>query len=223
VHFDATLGPSYVYASPQQIQTAVNQFLGVSGTPGPQASSANPSKPVAPQQPPDFSKPKPAAPPKHHRQATTDTNLTSTTYGKTLAQQIKARKVKVPVFYPTQLEVGSDYAQKPRVYKINGKGDESPPHAERGAYRWVFSLPGLGDYYGFEGTSWKDPPILSDPSDEKTIGGRDYKLYYDGDRLRMVAWQTDEGSFWLSNSLIETVSNEDMLKIAQSFRQLPGA
>jgi hypothetical protein len=38
----------------------------------------------------------------------------------------------------------------------------------------------------------------------------------------MVGWQTDQGSFWLSNSFIETVPNEDMLKIAQSFRQLPG-
>jgi hypothetical protein len=54
------------------------------------------------------------------------------------------------------------------------------------------------------------------------IGDRTYKLYYDGDRLRTVAWQTDSGSFWVSNSLIETISNEDMLKIAESFRLLPG-
>jgi hypothetical protein len=37
-----------------------------------------------------------------------------------------------------------------------------------------------------------------------------------------VAWETDQGSFWLSNSYIETVPNADMLKIAQSFRQLRG-
>ena len=199
----------------------MNQFLGVQGTPGPQASSAKPSKAVKPQQPPDHSKATPAA-----RQApsppSADTNLTSTNYGKQLAQGIRARKEKVPVYYPTVLETGSDYAQKPRVYKINGKGDGAPPHDERAAYKYVFSLPGLGDYYGFEGTRWKDPPILDDPSDEKTIGDRDYKLYYDGDRLRMVAWQTDQGSFWVSNSLIETVSNEDMLKIAEGFRLLPG-
>jgi hypothetical protein len=120
------------------------------------------------------------------------------------------------------LEVGSDYAQKPRVYKINGKGDEAPPHSQRAAYKWVFSLPTIGDYYGFEGTSWTNPPILDNPTTEKTIGGRDYKLFYDGDRLRMVAWQTDQGSFWVSNSYIETVPNEDMLKIAESFQQLPG-
>ena len=38
----------------------------------------------------------------------------------------------------------------------------------------------------------------------------------------MVAWETDEGSYWVSNTLIETLSNEDMLKIAEGFRQLPG-
>jgi LCP family protein required for cell wall assembly len=222
VHFQATLGPSYVYASEAKIHQAVNQLLGVQGTPGPQATSAKPNKAVKPQQPPDHTKSTPAAPNQHHHHPSADTNLVSTSYGKQLAQGIKARKEKVPVYYPTVLEEGSDYAQKPRVYKINGKGDSAPPHDQRAAYKYVFSLPGLGDYYGFMGTSWKDPPILDDPSDERTIGDRDYKLYYDGDRLRLVAWQTDQGSFWVSNSLIETVSNEDMLKIAVGFRQLPG-
>jgi polyisoprenyl-teichoic acid--peptidoglycan teichoic acid transferase len=219
IHFEGHLGPSYVTASPEEIKTAVGQFLGSESTPGPQGSTAKPDQKVVPEQPPDFTKATPAAGKKKTAEAT---NLVETTYGKQLAQAIKARKLKVPVYYPTQLEVGSDYAQKPRAYKINGKGDQSPPHSERAAYKWVFSLPTIGDYYGFEGTRWKDPPILDNPTDEKTIGNRDYKLYYDGDRLRMIAWQTDQGSFWLSNSYIETVSNADMLKIAQSFRQLPG-
>jgi polyisoprenyl-teichoic acid--peptidoglycan teichoic acid transferase len=220
VHLDSTLGPSYVYATPDQIKQAVDQFLGVKGTPGPAGSTAKPPKKVTPSRPPDYSKPTPAAPKK--KKTAPDTDLIETTYGKALARGIRGRKSKVPIYYPTRLETGSDYAQKPRVYKINGKGDESPPHAERGAYKWVFSLPTIGDYYGFEGTLWKDPPILDNPSDEKTIGDRTYELYYDGDRLRMVAWQTDRGSFWLSNSFIESVPNADMLKIAQGFRQLPG-
>ncbi len=220
VHLNSTLGPSYVYATRDQIKQAVDQFLGVKGTPGPAGSTAKPPKKVVPSRPPDYSKPTPAAPKK--KKTGPDTDLIETTYGKALARGIRARKSKVPIYYPTRLETGSDYAQKPRVYKINGKGDESPPHAERGAYKWVFSLPTIGDYYGFEGTLWKDPPILDNPSDEKTIGDRTYKLYYDGDRLRMVAWQTDRGSFWLSNSFIESVPNADMLKIAQGFRQLPG-
>jgi LCP family protein required for cell wall assembly len=219
IHFEGHLGPSYVTASHSQIETAVNQFLGSEGTPGPQGSTAKPEQKVTPEQAPDATKPTPAA---SKKKQAADTNLVETTYGKPLAQAIKARKLKVPVYYPTQLETGSDFAQKPRAYKINGKGDESPPHSERAAYKWVFSLPTIGDYYGFEGTRWKDPPILDNPAEERTIGDRTYKLYYDGDRLRMVAWQTDQGSFWLSNSYIETVPNADMLKIAQSFRQLPG-
>ncbi|MFL5906259.1 MAG: LCP family protein [Solirubrobacterales bacterium] len=221
IHFNGTLGPSFVTATHGEVETAVNQFLGVEGTPGPAGSSAEPTHKVTPEQPPDYSKPTKATRPSKKSEGA-PTHLTRTTYGKQLAQAIKSRKTKVPVYYPTMLEIGSDYAQKPRVYKINGKGDASPPHAQRAAYKWVFSLPTIGDYYGFEGTSWREPPVLDNPSDEKTIGDRDYKLYYDGDRLRMVAWQTDRGSFWVSNSFIETISNEDMLKIAQGFRQLPG-
>jgi polyisoprenyl-teichoic acid--peptidoglycan teichoic acid transferase len=219
IHFEGHLGPSYVTASPGEVKAAVKQFLGSESTPGPQGSTAKPDQKVIPEEAPDATKVTPAAPKRKQKAAT---NLVETSYGKQLAQGIKARKLKVPIYYPTQLEVGSDYAQKPRAYKINGKGDESPPHSERAAYKWVFSLPTIGDYYGFMGTRWTNPPILDNPTEERTIGDRDYKLYYDGDRLRMVAWQTDQGSFWLSNSFIETVSNADMLKIAQSFRQLPG-
>jgi LCP family protein required for cell wall assembly len=219
IHFEGHLGPSYVTATHSEIETAVNQFLGSESTPGPQGSTAKPDQKVIPEEAPDATKPTPAASKKKQAAAT---NLVQTSYGKQLARGIKARKLKVPIYYPTQLEVGSDYAQKPRAYKINGKGDESPPHSERAAYKWVFSLPTLGDYYGFMGTRWKDPPILDNPAEEKTIGDRTYKLYYDGDRLRMVAWQTDQGSFWVSNSYIETIPNADMMKIAQSFRQLPG-
>jgi polyisoprenyl-teichoic acid--peptidoglycan teichoic acid transferase len=219
IHFEGNVGPSYVTATQGQIDTAVNQFLGIEGTPGPAARSAKPEEKVVAEQPPDYSKPVPAAPKKERK---ADTNLIETQYGKQLARKIRARKSKVPIYYPTVLENGSDYAQKPRVYKINGKGDESPPHAQRAAYKWVFSLPTLSDYYGFMGTLWKDPPILENPSEERTIGDRTYKLYYDGDRLRMVAWQTDQGSFWLSNSLIATIPNQDMLKIVQGFRELPG-
>jgi LCP family protein required for cell wall assembly len=133
VHLNSTLGPSYVTATPGQIHKAVDEFMGVTGTPGPAGSTAKPPEKVTASRPPDYTPPTPAAP-KNKGGSSPDTHLTRTTYGKALAQGIKGRKSKVPIYYPTQLEVGSDYAQKPRVYKINGKGDESPPHAERGAY-----------------------------------------------------------------------------------------
>ena len=48
IHFNGTLGPSYVTATPDEIHTAVNQFLGVQGTPGPAGSSAQPKNPSPP-------------------------------------------------------------------------------------------------------------------------------------------------------------------------------
>jgi LCP family protein required for cell wall assembly len=224
VHFEGHLGPSYVTATPEQLQTAVNQFLGFQGSPRPSGATAAPEEPVEPEVAPDQSAVIPATPraKRSKPSAGGEVDLTRTSYGKQLARSIRDRGPKVPVFYPTELETGSDYAQKPRVYKINGTGEGSPARAQRAAYKWVFSRPLIGEYYGFMGTRWTDPPILNDPDAEKTIGDRDYKLFYDGNRLRIVAWQTDQGSFWLSNTLAESLSNAEMLEIAKSFRQLPG-
>jgi hypothetical protein len=151
-----------------------------------------------------------------------DAQLTATSYGKQLAQGMRnQRKIVLPIFYPTVLEVGSDYDQKPRIYKINGTGRGSPPDGERLSYKWVFSRPELGEYYGFMATKWKDPPILDNPSEEREIGDRTYKLYYAGDRLRIVAWQDDSGSFWVSNTLIQSLSEREMIEIARGMRELP--
>ena len=50
-----------------------------------------------------------------------------------------------------------------------------------------------GEYYGLQGTQWKDPPILKGPTEKRKIGKREFELYYDGDRVRLVAWRTHEG------------------------------
>ena len=223
VHFEGTLGPSFVTATESEIDKAVNQFLGIEDTPGARAATAAPENPAAvgtPDQAPDQVGVPPAAPKKEKGEAAEsdllddESDLTRTSFGKELAKGIRGRKVKLPIYYPTVLETGSDYAQKPRVYKINGTGDGSPPNAERAAYKWVFSRPVLGEYYGFMATRWMNPPLLKNPSEEREIDGRTYKLFYDGDRLRIVAWQTDQGSFWISNTLIQSLSDREMIEIA---------
>jgi polyisoprenyl-teichoic acid--peptidoglycan teichoic acid transferase len=230
VHFEGTLGPSFVFTTPEEINTAVEQFLGIQDTPGARADTAQPEDPnrdVMPEAAPDDT----ATPSERdaakrrkqkERQAQRpDANLVETSFGKELAKGIRSRKVKLPIYYPTVLEEGTDYAQKPRVYKINGTGDGSPPNGQRAAYKWVFSRPALGEYYGFMATRWEDPPILDAAHDEREIDGRTYKLYYDGDRLRMVAWQDDNGSFWLSNTLIQSLSDREMIDIAKGMTELP--
>jgi LCP family protein required for cell wall assembly len=226
VHFEGTLGPSFVTATPDEIQKAVRQFLGIEDTPGQRGATAAPEAPVSPETAPDATGATPAAGAKAKAKRDGGSeqeaaDLTPTTYGKELAKSIRARKVKLPVYYPTVLESGSEFDQKPRVYKVNGTGDGSPPNSERAAYKWVFSRPALGEYYGFMATRWSDPPILDEPSETRKIGDREYELFYAGDRLRIVAWQTDEGSFWVSNTLIQSLSDREMIEIAEGMRELP--
>jgi LCP family protein required for cell wall assembly len=229
VHFEGTLGPSFVTATPQQIQTAVNQFLGIEDTPGARVKSAAPDEPVIPESAPDETPATPATPAKGGKGKSSapaePVNVTATSFGKELARPMRNRVAKLPIYYPTVLGTGSDFEQKPRVYKINGTGQGSPPPGQRAAYKWVFSRPGsagVNEFYGFMATRWTDPPILKDPDAEKNIDGHDFKLYFDGDRVRMVAWETGEGSFWLSNTLAESLSDREMIEIAEGMKELPG-
>jgi hypothetical protein len=68
--------------------------------------------------------------------------------------------------------------------------------------------------------NWKSPPILDDPSDEISMRGRKYQLFYDGNRLRLVAWRTPRAVYWISNSLSETLTNKQMLAIARSLSRV---
>ena len=50
---------------------------------------------------------------------------------------------------------------------------------------------------------WSDPPILDNPSLTKTIHGREYDIYVDGDRVKMVAWHRGDNTYWVSNDLLQ--------------------
>jgi LCP family protein required for cell wall assembly len=222
IHFEGHLGPSYVTATHAQINKAVNQFLGIEDTPGARGKDARPDEPVVPEGK-DESTPATGGSKKEGNPSLASLGLVATGYGKPLARGIRAQRPKsdLTIFYPTLLEARSDFEQKPRVYKINGTGRGSPPRGERAAYKWVFSRPLLGEYFGLMGTAWRDPPILENPSEEREFGDRTYKLYYAGDRLRLIAWQDDHGSYWISNTLIQSLNTREMIEIARAMRELP--
>jgi hypothetical protein len=77
---------------------------------------------------------------------------------------------------------------------------------------------GVSEYYGVMGTKWEDPPILENPSETRQIGEREYLLFYEGDRLQVVGFKTPQGSYWVSNTLLGSLSEAEMLGVAQSMR-----
>jgi regulator of protease activity HflC (stomatin/prohibitin superfamily) len=58
------------------------------------------------------------------------------------------------------------------------------------------------------------------PASRRRIGGRTYELHFDGDRLRLIAWRTRDAVYWVSNTLLQTLSVKQMVSIARSCRTL---
>lgn len=193
--------PSYVIATPRRMEKVTDEFLGVRATPGPRGREEQ------------------TRPRSRSRRSRDDAGLEdASTAGKEQALAALAAGAKIPIYYPRKRTRGSLYAgEAPRVYGIR-----DPDGRVHNSYRMVISSGELGQYYGLQGTSWKNPPILEDPSEKRTIGGREYELHYDGDRLRLVAWRTDEAVYWVSNTLLLSLTEKQMLGIARSARRLGG-
>jgi hypothetical protein len=125
-------------------------------------------------------------------------------------------KLKIPFYYPTKRVAGSVYSgTEPRIYKLK---DERGKRRE--AYRLVLSTQRVGEYYGVQGLAWKAPPILDDPDRTIRRGNRKFRLYYDGKRLRLVAWRTKRGVYWISNTLTQSIEEDQMIAIASSLKRL---
>jgi hypothetical protein len=78
----------------------------------------------------------------------------------------------------------------------------------------------VGEYYGLQGTTWASAPILRSPSATTKIGGEKFRLYRDGARTRLVAWQSGGAVYWISNTLSEMLTEKQMLAVARSAKSL---
>jgi polyisoprenyl-teichoic acid--peptidoglycan teichoic acid transferase len=225
VHFPANLGgptASYVTASKASIKAAVAKFEGTTPAPVPgettSASKSNGgSNSGGGSKSGGSGSPAPAPAP-------TLIDATST------AQQVEATKTKggdkmldFPLYYPTKLapdsEILTDDPDNSRAFLIDGPGNE----VYRG-YKIAVQIPtdGYYAYYGVSGTDWKDPPILDHPDETRTLDGRDYLLSWDGPQLRLIGWKTDQGSYWVDNTLLNALSPGQMFAIAQSMQKYTG-
>jgi polyisoprenyl-teichoic acid--peptidoglycan teichoic acid transferase len=87
------------------------------------------------------------------------------------------------------------------------------------AYVVVWQTNMIGGYYDFEGTDWLHPPLFNH-SHTSTIGGRDFKLVNDGAHIHVIGWKSGKALYWLTNTLLEELSNSQMIAIAKSAQTL---
>jgi polyisoprenyl-teichoic acid--peptidoglycan teichoic acid transferase len=204
ITFRGTLGPSYVESTPEQIAEMVDEFLSVEDSPGPRGESTKKIK-----------RPKPK------RKLPVVGGLEDATgFGQDQAvQAVQTAKAgigkRLPALYPTLRLQGSVYAGPPRVYNMRGTDGK-----RYGAYRMVLQTGRAGEYYGLQGITWRNPPILEGVTETRKLGRREYELAYDGDRLRLVAWRTPRAVYWISNTLLLSLTEKQMLAIARSVRAL---
>jgi polyisoprenyl-teichoic acid--peptidoglycan teichoic acid transferase len=196
VHFRANLGPSYVTASTAQVDTTVNEFLNLDVSAAPRAPAPRPLR----------------------RGRGASLSALGLEAAKTSGedQAIEAAPhLRFPVLFPRVISLGGAYVDTARAYVI-----QDLDHHSHQAYRMVLNKGGFGEYYGIQGMDWTGPPILDKPDESRTVNGRKLDLYFVGSRLRLVALRTKRAVYWVSNTLLLSLSNRQMLAIAGSLQRI---
>lgn len=204
VPFHVKLLPTYDTASPQQIKEAVGQLM--RGT-----AALNERSPSPPHSGRSSS---PSHGSHHHgHSAPPVVPGAAPTPASTLeeARAIAAHlpfSVEAPRYQLTSAEAAPSLVRR---YDIRGAGRRLYP-----AYVIVVDRGGLGEFYDVQGTTWASPPLLNNPTSEVHIGSRSYALYYDGEHIRTIAWHEGPATYWIENTLTNSVSPRDMVALAQS-------
>ncbi len=113
-------------------------------------------------------------------------------------------EVPFPVLYPT-VQTGQAEQQQVRAYTLNDQ--QGNPHH---AYVVVWRQNGIGGYYDFEGSDWLNPPLFAHAR-VQTIDGRAYRMVDDGSHIHVIGWRSGRVLYWLTNTLLEELSNQQML------------
>jgi len=129
-------------------------------------------------------------------------------------EAVKA-SVGVPfrILYPT-LQSGPGEQQQVRAYTL-----KDPSGRNHHAYVIVWQQNIIGGYYDLEGTDWTDPPLFNHEHSQ-TVGARRFMIVDDGSHIHVVGWRSGHVLYWLTNTLLEELSNAQMLAIAGSARPL---
>ena len=205
-----------VGASNDDVKAAVNQFLG-------NDLDDLPEEPVEPVEPTQGKKQSEEKPEEPAEPAMVDVTGTSQEYAVQFQNWLRRHKAKLPVFYPTAVveNINAGISEESQAYTIDPPDGVKQPY-----YGYKYVLPyqeSFGtSYYGVAGVNWLDPPILNNPSEVRRVDGRDYLVFYEKDRIRLLGWTTDDGAYWVSNTLTRTLSEDQMFAVATSVREFEG-
>jgi polyisoprenyl-teichoic acid--peptidoglycan teichoic acid transferase len=191
-------GESYVTASAQLIAASVHDFLH-----GHEQLRLSSSAPAG------------QASHRHHAQrsssAAPDMFAVSST-GRAMALNA-APSVPFPLEYPS-LQTGPAAPQDVHVYTLY-----DPQWHRHHAYVAVWQQTGLGGYYDVEGIDWVNIPLFAHARSQR-IDGRTYLIVDDGSHIHDIGWRVGKVLYFVSNTLLEDLSNSQMIAVARATQTL---
>jgi hypothetical protein len=84
----------------------------------------------------------------------------------------------------------------------------------------TFVQPDGIQYWQIEESTWNSAPILQNPSFTLIHRGKKFLVYTTGGAIQMVALRTPGATYWVSNTILNQLSNSTMIAIAESLRPL---
>jgi LCP family protein required for cell wall assembly len=124
-----------------------------------------------------------------------------------------AFSIPFPVLYP-RLQTSQSEQQTVRAYTLS---DRQGHHHHAYVVVWQQSV--IGGYYDFEGTDWLNPPLFAH-AHTQSVGARTYRIVDDGSNIHAVGWRSGRVLYWVTNTLLEELSNAQMLALAASAQPL---
>jgi LCP family protein required for cell wall assembly len=76
------------------------------------------------------------------------------------------------------------------------------------------------EYWQIEESTWQSAPILQNPSFSFVKRGQRYNVYTSGGAVQRIALVGPHATYWVSNTILNELSNSTMLAIAESLRPL---
>ncbi len=121
--------------------------------------------------------------------------------------------VPFPLEYPA-IQTGPAIPQEVHPYTL----EDQQKHIHH-AYVAVWQQNSLGGYYDVEGMDWVNIPLFAHARAQQ-IGGRNYLMVDDGEHIHDIGWRVGKVIYFVTNTLLEDLSNSQMIAIAQATRPL---
>jgi LCP family protein required for cell wall assembly len=122
-------------------------------------------------------------------------------------------KVHFPLMVPHKIAEGFTLASQEPVRGFK-------PIGHQHEVVLTFGQPYGLEYFQVEETTWNSAPLFANPSFTLVHKGQKYAVYTTGGQIQMVALRTPRATYWVSNTILNELSNSTMIAIAESLRPL---